>query len=80
MQEAVLYQDMVALTEDRKPQNPIQDNMENYRKLLSLGECSKRSERLLAEREREGKGSGPVTHSGGATPTWLSPQSATLRL
>ncbi|XP_044787623.2 paternally-expressed gene 3 protein isoform X2 [Bubalus bubalis] len=36
-EEAVLYQDMVALTEDRKPQNPIQDNMENYRKLLSLG-------------------------------------------
>lgn len=25
------------LTEDREPQNPIQDNMENYRKLLSLG-------------------------------------------
>lgn len=38
LQEAVLYQDMVALTEDHKPQNPIQDNMENYRKLLSLGE------------------------------------------
>ncbi|KAF4011424.1 hypothetical protein G4228_002718 [Cervus hanglu yarkandensis] len=36
-EEAVLYQDMVALTEDHKPQNPIQDNMENYRKLLSLG-------------------------------------------
>ncbi|XP_057575538.1 paternally-expressed gene 3 protein isoform X2 [Hippopotamus amphibius kiboko] len=36
-QEAVSYQDMVDLTEDRKPQNPIQDNMENYRKLLSLG-------------------------------------------
>lgn len=34
-----MYQDMVALTEDHKPQNPIQDNMENYRKLLSLGEC-----------------------------------------
>lgn len=33
-----MYQDMVALTEDHKPQNPIQDNMENYRKLLSLGE------------------------------------------
>lgn len=31
------YQDVVNLTEDRKPQNPIQDNMENYRKLLSLG-------------------------------------------
>lgn len=26
------------LAEDRKLQNPIQDNMENYRKLLSLGE------------------------------------------
>uniref|UniRef100_A0A8C6CQ49 Uncharacterized protein n=1 Tax=Moschus moschiferus TaxID=68415 RepID=A0A8C6CQ49_MOSMO len=36
-EEAALYQDMVALTEDRKLQNPIQDNMENYRKLLSLG-------------------------------------------
>ena len=44
LQEAVLYQDMVALTEDRKPQNPIQDNMENYRKLLSLGECLKRGQ------------------------------------
>lgn len=31
------YQDVVDLTEDREPQNPIQDNMENYRKLLSLG-------------------------------------------
>ena len=39
-----MYQDMVALTEDRKPQNPIQDNMENYRKLLSLGECLKRGQ------------------------------------
>ncbi|XP_007457527.1 PREDICTED: paternally-expressed gene 3 protein-like [Lipotes vexillifer] len=36
-QDAVSYQDVVALTEDRKPQNPVQDNMENYRKLLSLG-------------------------------------------
>ncbi|XP_011377488.1 paternally-expressed gene 3 protein isoform X1 [Pteropus vampyrus] len=36
-QDAVSYQDVVDLTEDRKPQNPIQDNMENYRKLLSLG-------------------------------------------
>uniref|UniRef100_A0A667HR67 Zinc finger imprinted 2 n=1 Tax=Lynx canadensis TaxID=61383 RepID=A0A667HR67_LYNCA len=36
-QDAVSYQDVVNLTEDRKPQNPIQDNMENYRKLLSLG-------------------------------------------
>ena len=44
LQEAVLYQDMVALTEDRKPQNPIQDNMENYRKLLSLGERSKQGQ------------------------------------
>lgn len=25
------------LKEDKKPQNPIQDNLENYRKLLSLG-------------------------------------------
>lgn len=25
------------LAEDREPQNPVQDNMENYRKLLSLG-------------------------------------------
>lgn len=41
LQDAVSYQDVVALTEDRKPQNPVQDNMENYRKLLSLGErCS----------------------------------------
>ena len=38
LQDAVSYQDVVALTEDRKPQNPVQDNMENYRKLLSLGE------------------------------------------
>ncbi|XP_073082763.1 paternally-expressed gene 3 protein isoform X1 [Manis javanica] len=36
-QDVVSYQDVVDLTEDRKPQNPIQDNMENYRKLLSLG-------------------------------------------
>ncbi|XP_076986703.1 paternally-expressed gene 3 protein isoform X2 [Tamandua tetradactyla] len=36
-QGAESYQDVVDLTEDRKPQNPIQDNMENYRKLLSLG-------------------------------------------
>ncbi|KAG8510172.1 Paternally-expressed gene 3 protein [Galemys pyrenaicus] len=36
--DAVSYQDVVALAGDRKPQNPIQDNMENYRKLLSLGE------------------------------------------
>ncbi|XP_071065597.1 paternally-expressed gene 3 protein isoform X2 [Dasypus novemcinctus] len=36
-QDAESYQDVVDLTEDRKPQNPIQDNMENYRKLLSLG-------------------------------------------
>lgn len=36
-QDAVSYQDVVDLTEDREPQNPIQDNMENYRKLLSLG-------------------------------------------
>ncbi|XP_037373125.1 paternally-expressed gene 3 protein [Talpa occidentalis] len=35
--DAVSYQDVVALAGDRKPQNPIQDNMENYRKLLSLG-------------------------------------------
>ncbi|KAK2494603.1 hypothetical protein MC885_021304 [Smutsia gigantea] len=35
--DAASYQDVVDLTEDRKPQNPIQDNMENYRKLLSLG-------------------------------------------
>lgn len=31
------YQDMVKLTEDRKSQNSIKDNMENYRKLLFLG-------------------------------------------
>ncbi|KAM6222526.1 paternally-expressed gene 3 protein [Rhynchocyon petersi] len=36
-EEAESYQDVVDLSEDRKPQNPIQDNMENYRKLLSLG-------------------------------------------
>ncbi|KAM9631986.1 paternally-expressed gene 3 protein isoform 7-T10 [Trichechus inunguis] len=36
-QDAESYQDVVDLTEDRKPQNPIRDNMENYRKLLSLG-------------------------------------------
>ncbi|XP_012590124.1 PREDICTED: paternally-expressed gene 3 protein [Condylura cristata] len=35
--DAVSYQEVVALAGDRKPQNPIQDNMENYRKLLSLG-------------------------------------------
>lgn len=31
------YQDMVKLTEDRKSQNSIKDNQENYRKLLFLG-------------------------------------------
>uniref|UniRef100_A0A8C3WC44 Paternally expressed 3 n=1 Tax=Catagonus wagneri TaxID=51154 RepID=A0A8C3WC44_9CETA len=36
-QDAVSYQDVADLTEDQKLQNPIQDNMENYRKLLSLG-------------------------------------------
>ncbi|XP_064149485.1 paternally-expressed gene 3 protein isoform X5 [Loxodonta africana] len=36
-QDAESYQDVVDLTEDRKPQDPVQDNMENYRKLLSLG-------------------------------------------
>ncbi|XP_006868326.1 PREDICTED: paternally-expressed gene 3 protein-like [Chrysochloris asiatica] len=36
-QDAESYQDVVDFTEDRRPQNPIQDNMENYRKLLSLG-------------------------------------------
>ncbi|EPY80835.1 paternally-expressed gene 3 protein-like isoform 2 [Camelus ferus] len=36
-QDAVSYQDVVDLAEDRQPQNPVQDNMENYRKLLSLG-------------------------------------------
>lgn len=36
-QDTVSYQDMGDLAEDRKLQNPIQDNMENYRKLLSLG-------------------------------------------
>ncbi|XP_017365051.1 paternally-expressed gene 3 protein [Cebus imitator] len=36
-QDAESYQNMVDLTEDRKPHNTIQDNMENYRKLLSLG-------------------------------------------
>ncbi|KAM5296490.1 paternally-expressed gene 3 protein isoform 2-T4 [Glossophaga mutica] len=36
-QDTGSYQDVLDLTEDRKFQNPIQDNMENYRKLLSLG-------------------------------------------
>ncbi|XP_039321652.1 paternally-expressed gene 3 protein isoform X2 [Saimiri boliviensis] len=36
-QDAESYQNMVDLAEDRKPHNTIQDNMENYRKLLSLG-------------------------------------------
>ncbi|XP_006166824.1 paternally-expressed gene 3 protein [Tupaia chinensis] len=36
-QDTESYQNVVDLTEDRRPQNPIQDNMENYRKLLSLG-------------------------------------------
>ncbi|XP_047384269.1 paternally-expressed gene 3 protein isoform X1 [Sciurus carolinensis] len=36
-QDAESYQNIVNLNQDRKPQNPIQDNMENYRKLLSLG-------------------------------------------
>lgn len=31
------YEDMVKLTEDRKAQNSIKDNMENYQKLLFLG-------------------------------------------
>ncbi|KAM5236316.1 paternally-expressed gene 3 protein [Ctenodactylus gundi] len=36
-QDVGSYQNVTGLNEDRKPQNPIQDNMENYRKLLSLG-------------------------------------------
>lgn len=36
-QDAESYQNVVELKEDKKPQNPIQDNLENYRKLLSLG-------------------------------------------
>lgn len=36
-QDTMSYQDMVKLTEDRKAQNSIKDNMENYRKLLFLG-------------------------------------------
>lgn len=36
-QDAESYQNVVELKEDRKSQNPIQDNLENYRKLLSLG-------------------------------------------
>ncbi|XP_062033759.1 paternally-expressed gene 3 protein isoform X2 [Lepus europaeus] len=36
-QDVESYQNVMDLNEDRKPQNPIQDNMENYRKLLSLG-------------------------------------------
>ncbi|KAF6078197.1 hypothetical protein HJG60_009082 [Phyllostomus discolor] len=36
-QDTGSYQDVLDLTEDRKLQNPIQDNMENYKKLLSLG-------------------------------------------
>ncbi|XP_008575367.1 PREDICTED: paternally-expressed gene 3 protein isoform X1 [Galeopterus variegatus] len=36
-QDAESYQNVVDLAEDRKPYNTIQDNMENYRKLLSLG-------------------------------------------
>ncbi|XP_075848643.1 paternally-expressed gene 3 protein isoform X2 [Microtus pennsylvanicus] len=37
-QDAESYHNvMVELKEDKKPQNPIQDNLENYRKLLSLG-------------------------------------------
>ncbi|XP_008854294.1 paternally-expressed gene 3 protein isoform X2 [Nannospalax galili] len=36
-QDAESYQNVVGLKEDKKPQNPIQDNLENYRKLLSLG-------------------------------------------
>ncbi|XP_059520954.1 paternally-expressed gene 3 protein isoform X3 [Myotis daubentonii] len=35
--DTMSYQDMVKLTEDRKAQNSIKDNMENYRKLLFLG-------------------------------------------
>ncbi|XP_012980378.1 paternally-expressed gene 3 protein isoform X2 [Mesocricetus auratus] len=36
-QDAESYQNVVDRKEDKKPQNPIQDNLENYRKLLSLG-------------------------------------------
>uniref|UniRef100_A0A2K6FEN6 Paternally-expressed gene 3 protein n=1 Tax=Propithecus coquereli TaxID=379532 RepID=A0A2K6FEN6_PROCO len=36
-QDAESYQNVVDLAEDRKPHNTVQDNMENYRKLLSLG-------------------------------------------
>ncbi|XP_021101867.1 paternally-expressed gene 3 protein isoform X2 [Heterocephalus glaber] len=37
LQNAQFYQHVMSLYEDRKPQNTIQDNMESYRKLLSLG-------------------------------------------
>uniref|UniRef100_A0A8C8ZX55 Paternally expressed 3 n=1 Tax=Prolemur simus TaxID=1328070 RepID=A0A8C8ZX55_PROSS len=36
-QDAESYQNVVDLAEDRKTHKTIQDNMENYRKLLSLG-------------------------------------------
>ncbi|XP_069856763.1 paternally-expressed gene 3 protein [Dipodomys merriami] len=36
-QDAESYRSVMEASEDRKSQNPIQDNMENYRKLLSLG-------------------------------------------
>ncbi|XP_020043025.1 paternally-expressed gene 3 protein isoform X2 [Castor canadensis] len=36
-QDAESYRNVTGLNEDKKSQNPIQDNMENYRKLLSLG-------------------------------------------
>ncbi|KAF6288747.1 paternally expressed 3 [Rhinolophus ferrumequinum] len=52
-QDAVSYQDVVDLTEDREPQNPIQDNMENYRKLLSLDFPAQDS--VLAEERNTGE-------------------------
>lgn len=37
LQNTQFYQHVMSLYEDRKPQNTIQDNMESYRKMLSLG-------------------------------------------
>lgn len=62
------YQNAMGLDEDRNPQNPIQDNMENYRKLLSLGvqlaEDDRHSHMTQGHSSRAKRGAYPSTSRG----------------
>ncbi|KAM6154507.1 LOW QUALITY PROTEIN: paternally-expressed gene 3 protein [Erethizon dorsatum] len=50
-QDAESYQNVMGFHRDWKLQNPIQDNMENYRKLLSLGLKTVSEARTSAQRQ-----------------------------